>query len=127
LQEIKGYIEETAKHNKARETTPTTFPVIHIKSNQKPCLETTNNQEHLDKSEASSKKELKTENKPEPRRYNLGDFSGVHWADEPSDWPRCGICGFTRLTSCQGETFKKETVWLCEGCKEKWETKRQQG
>jgi len=54
----------------------------------------------------------------------LGDLKTVHWADGFYDWHPCAVCGYTKLTSWKGETFKGEQVWICEDCKLEWEKKR---
>jgi hypothetical protein len=56
----------------------------------------------------------------------LRNFKAVYWSDGFYGWHTCDVCGQTKLTSWQAETFKGEAVWLCEDCKEAWE-KQQQG
>ena len=56
----------------------------------------------------------------------LRNFKAVYWSDGFYGWHPCDVCGQTKLTSWQAETFKDESAWLCEDCKEKWE-KQQQG
>ena len=55
-----------------------------------------------------------------------GYFAHGGWSDGFYDWHPCAVCGQTKLTSWQAETFKDEKVWLCDDCKEGWE-KQQQG
>ena len=54
----------------------------------------------------------------------LEDLKTVHCADGFYDWHPCAVCGYTKLTSWKGETFKGEQVWICEDCKLEWEKKR---
>ena len=54
----------------------------------------------------------------------LGDLKIVHWVDGFYGWHPCAVCGYTKLTSWKGETFKGEHVWVCEDCKLGWENKR---
>jgi hypothetical protein len=56
----------------------------------------------------------------------LRNFKAVYWSDGFYGWHPCAVCGQTKLTSWQAETFKDEKVWLCEDCKEAWE-KQQAG
>jgi hypothetical protein len=57
---------------------------------------------------------------------NPANFKAVYWSDGFYDWHLCAVCGQTKLTSWQAETFKDEKVWLCDDCKDAWE-KQQQG
>jgi hypothetical protein len=70
-----------------------------------------------------------TENPPkidENDKINkLRNFKAVYWSDGFYGWHPCAVCGQTKLTSWQAETFQDEKVWLCEDCKEAWE--KQQG
>jgi len=52
------------------------------------------------------------------------DLKSVYWSDGFYDWHPCAVCGYTKLTSWKGETFKGEQVWICEDCKEEWEKQR---
>jgi len=56
----------------------------------------------------------------------LRNFKAVYWSDGFYGWHPCAVCGQTKLTSWQAETFQDEKVWLCEDCKEAWE-KQQAG
>ena len=56
----------------------------------------------------------------------LRNFKAVYWSDGLYGWHPCAVCGQTKLTSWQAETFQDEKVWLCEDCKEAWE-KQQAG
>jgi hypothetical protein len=51
----------------------------------------------------------------------LEDLKAVFWSDEFYDLHPCCICGYTKLTSWQAETFKGNEVWICEDCKLEWE------
>jgi hypothetical protein len=55
----------------------------------------------------------------------LRDFKAAYWSDGFYGWHPCAVCGQTKLTSWQAETFKDEKVWLCEDCKEAWEKQQQ--
>jgi hypothetical protein len=56
----------------------------------------------------------------------LEDLKSVYWSDGYYGWHTCAVCGYTKLTSWRAETFRGESAWLCEDCKETWE-KHQQG
>jgi len=62
-----------------------------------------------------------------PGTVPLESFKAVYWSDGYYDWHTCAVCGYTKLTSWQAETFKGEAVWLCEDCKEAWEKQQQAG
>ena len=96
-------------------------PEVHIASNQKSSLDCQNSQVHLAKSERSINEDSKAENSQKFQLYSLDDFAEVHWVEGGFGWHQCGVCSYTKLTCCQGETFKKETVWLCEDCQSDWE------
>ncbi|MDI6848034.1 MAG: MarR family transcriptional regulator [Candidatus Bathyarchaeia archaeon] len=55
----------------------------------------------------------------------LHDFKAVYWSDSFHDWHQCAVCGQTKLTSWQAETFKGEKLWICEDCKLEWEKRRE--
>ena len=71
--------------------------------------------------ETSTLEEPETEKTHESKLNTIDDFAGVHWSNTGYGWHPCGVCGQTKLTCCQGETFKNKTVWLCEDCQTKWE------
>jgi hypothetical protein len=54
----------------------------------------------------------------------LRNFKAVYWSDGFYGWHPCAVCGQTKLTSWQAETFQCERVWLCEDCKEAWENQQ---
>ncbi|MCW4046856.1 MAG: bifunctional DNA primase/polymerase [Candidatus Bathyarchaeota archaeon] len=84
-------------------------------------LKTQNETLNLDKSERSSSNSAENENNQKSPLRSLNDFVSVHWSREGFGWHQCGVCGYTKLTCCQGNTFKNETVWLCEDCQAAWE------
>ncbi|MGB9672471.1 MAG: hypothetical protein ACPLZY_04930, partial [Candidatus Norongarragalinales archaeon] len=49
------------------------------------------------------------------------DLKSVYWSDDAYGWHPCALCGYTKLTSWQAETFKDEKLWLCDECKAEWE------
>jgi hypothetical protein len=71
--------------------------------------------------ETSEKRIIKPSLEP---KVKLDDFKSVHWSDGFYDWHDCAVCGSTKLTSWQAETFKDEKLWLCEDCKAAWEKER---
>ena len=101
-----------------------TCPDVHMPSTPNSGLENQNEPNYLDKTERSINDDAKAENNQKSALKNLDDFVSVHWSEEGFGWHQCGICGYTKLTCCQGETFKKETVWLCEDCQTEWENRR---
>jgi hypothetical protein len=55
----------------------------------------------------------------------LEDVKLPFWdPDSPFAEHECGVCGYTKMTSWQAETFKGQVLWICEDCKLEWE-KRQ--
>ncbi len=61
------------------------------------------------------------ENKEETSKNPLNGFASVYYSDQSYGWHPCTVCGQTKPTSWQAETFKHEKLWLCEDCKTKWE------
>lgn len=58
--------------------------------------------------------------------FKLEDLKSIHWADEFYGEHECSVCGYTRLTSWQAETFKGEKLWICEDCELGWEKKQRE-
>jgi hypothetical protein len=54
----------------------------------------------------------------------LESLKSVYWTDGFWGWHHCAICGQTKLTSWQAETFKGDKLWLCDDCKAEWEKER---
>jgi hypothetical protein len=52
----------------------------------------------------------------------LLNIKSCGWDDTLYGEHECYACGYTKLTSWQGETFGGEKVWLCDECAQKWET-----
>jgi len=69
--------------------------------------------------------ESKPENNHNSARMTLNDFKSVYWSDGSYGWHPCTVCGKTKLTSWQAETFKGEKLWLCDDCKTAWERHRE--
>jgi len=55
----------------------------------------------------------------------LDSFKAVYYVDGSYGWYPCAVCGQTKLTGYQGESFKGEKLWLCEDCKTEWERARE--
>jgi hypothetical protein len=55
----------------------------------------------------------------------LRNFKAVYWSDNFYGWHPCTVCGQTKLSAWQAETFKGEKLWLCEDCKTAWEKQRE--
>jgi len=53
------------------------------------------------------------------------NLKSVYWRDEFYGWHTCAICGYTKLTSWQAETFRGEKLWLCDDCKIEWERRQE--
>ena len=70
--------------------------------------------------------ESKPENNHNSARMTLNDFKSVYWSDGSYGWHPCTVCGKTKLTSWQAETFKGEKLWLCDDCKTAWEKKQEE-
>jgi hypothetical protein len=100
-------------------------PVVQMPSVANSGLDCQSRHIDLDNSEMSSCSSVKLENSQESLLASLDDFVSVHWSDTGFGWHQCGVCGYTKLTCCQGETFKKEKVWLCEDCHTEWEKRRE--
>jgi hypothetical protein len=84
-------------------------PDVHIASNQKSCLDYQKSQDNLAKSERYINYGSKLENSQKLQLCSLDDFAESHWVEGGFGWHQCVVCGYTKLTRCQGETFKKET------------------
>jgi Fe2+ or Zn2+ uptake regulation protein len=80
----------------------------------------------LDNSERSRCPEDKPKNKENSGRNSLNNFKAVYWSDGSYGWHDCAVCGDTKLTSWQAETFKDKKLWLCEDCKASWEKQREE-
>jgi hypothetical protein len=98
-----------------------TCPVVHMTSELNSGLESQKRHDELDKTERSTFGMAKPSKSQESGLYTLDDLVSVHWSDSGFGWHQCGVCGYTKLTCCQGDTFKNETVWLCEDCQAAWE------
>jgi Fe2+ or Zn2+ uptake regulation protein/Zn-finger protein len=75
----------------------------------------------LDNSERSTCPEAKPENRQVSGSKSLDDFKAVYWSEGFYGWHPCAVCGDTKLTSWQAETFRGEALWLCDDCKIQWE------
>lgn len=64
-------------------------------------------------------------NGPSGKHFRDG-FKAVYWSDSGYGWHECAVCGYTKLTSWQAETFKDEKLWLCEECKAAWEKQQEE-
>jgi hypothetical protein len=72
--------------------------------------------------------EVKSETASKPSSepvVKLECLKSVYWNDGFWGWHNCAICGQTKLTSWEGETFKGDKVWLCDDCKAEWERQRE--
>ncbi|MEM2130373.1 MAG: primase C-terminal domain-containing protein, partial [Candidatus Bathyarchaeia archaeon] len=98
-----------------------TCPDVHMSSELNSGLESEKRHNELDKTERSTFRIAKPDKCQESGLYRFEDFVSVHWSDSGFGWHQCGVCGYTKLTCCQGNTFKNETVWLCEDCQAAWE------
>jgi predicted transcriptional regulator len=98
-----------------------TCPVVQVPSEANSGLKSQIRHIDLDNIERSTFSETKLENSQESALNSIDDFASVYWSDEGFGWHQCGVCGYTKLTCYQGETFKKDTVWLCEECQTAWE------
>jgi hypothetical protein len=63
----------------------------------------------------------------ESGKDTLLSIKAVYWNDELYGWHPCAVCGQTKLTSWQAETFNNEKIWLCEDCKLNWEKQHETG
>jgi len=84
-------------------------------------LENKNRNNQMIETQMSTYEEPETEKTQESKLNTIDDFASVHWSNTGYGWHPCGVCGQTKLTCCQGDTFKNKTVWLCEDCQTKWE------
>jgi len=62
----------------------------------------------------------KTENQKLGEFRNFQHLKSVYWSDGFYDKHECCVCGYTKLTAWQAETFKGEKLWICEDCKWEW-------
>jgi hypothetical protein len=75
-------------------------------------------------SEENEQTEVSVKDIPKPSAEpaaKLEDLKSVYWSDDFYGWHICALCGYTKLTSWQAETFRDEKLWLCEDCKAEWE------
>ena len=98
-----------------------TCPDVPMPSTPESSLNLKMEPHSLDNSERSRCPEDKPKNKENSGRNSLNDFKAVYWSDGSYGWHDCAICGDTKLSSWQAETFKDEKLWLCEDCKVAWE------
>ena len=90
-----------------------------------PSLDRQTSQNHLAFSTMSRICGSKPENNHNNAPVTLDDFRSVYWSDGSYGWHPCAVCGQTKLTSWQAETFRDEKLWLCEDCKCEWEKRRE--
>lgn len=57
--------------------------------------------------------------------FRLVDLKNVFWSNQLPAKHECAVCGYSKLTSWKGETFKGEQVWICEDCAREWEKQRE--
>jgi hypothetical protein len=57
---------------------------------------------------------------------SLDDLKSVYWSDGFYGEHECGVCGYKRMSSWQGETHKGTRIPICEDCKLEWEKKREE-
>jgi len=88
-------------------------------------LDRQTSQNHLAFSTMSRICGSKPENNHNNAPVTLDDFRSVYWSDGSYGWHPCAVCGQTKLTSWQAETFRDEKLWLCEDCKCEWEKRRE--
>jgi len=75
-------------------------------------------------SEETEQTEVNLKNIPKPSAEPTAkpeNLKSVYWSDDSYGWHTCAVCGYTKLTSWQAETFQDEKLWLCEDCKAEWE------
>ena len=96
-------------------------PDVQMPSTANLGLDCQKEQNYLDKSERSTSPSIKEQDNHDLTLRNLAEFRGVYWSDSFYDWHPCAVCGHTKLTSWQAETFKNEKLWLCDDCKIEWE------
>jgi len=77
--------------------------------------------DYLDKTERSTSPSINQQNNPALILRNLAELKSVYWSDGFYDWHPCAVCGHTKRTSWQAESFKDEKLWLCDYCKIEWE------
>jgi Fe2+ or Zn2+ uptake regulation protein len=83
--------------------------------------------EDLDNSKRSRCSEAKMVNKPKMGFNSLNDFRAVHRANIGHGVHNCAVCGCKKLMGWQGETFRGEKVWICDGCLHDWEEQHKEG
>lgn len=62
---------------------------------------------------------------PEKTLVNIDDLTSVYWANSLFGEHECGICGYKKMTSWQGETNKGDKVAVCEDCQREWDKRRE--
>jgi len=103
-----------------------TCPDVPMPSTPESSLNLKMEPHSLDNSERSRCPEDKPKNKENSGRNSLNNFKAVYWSDGSYGWRDCAVCGDTKLTSWQAETFKDEKLWLCEDCKAAWEKQQEE-
>jgi hypothetical protein len=98
-----------------------TCPDVPMPSTPESSLNFKREPDSLDKPERSRCSEAKPENGQVSSSKSFDDFKAVYWSDNSYGWHPCAVCGNTKLTSWQAETFKDEELWLCDDCKTEWE------
>ena len=95
-------------------------PDVTMPSTSKASL----NSEEADIDHANSERaRLQTSNSDfnaEKPFLSLRQLASAHRTYAERERRKCQVCGQTTLTSCQGETFSRTSVWLCEDCYEMW-------
>ncbi|MGD8545057.1 MAG: hypothetical protein PVH12_02675 [Candidatus Bathyarchaeota archaeon] len=71
--------------------------------------------------------EVSEDNRRDPPKLSaksgvrFADLKSVYWSDGFYNKHTCAMCGDSKMTSWQAETFHDKKVWICEDCKTIWE------
>ena len=95
------------------------YPNLPSEPSETPAKHTKN----IHHAERSEETEAKPEIPPPSTKpwLTLSQIKSVYWSNGFFNWHPCAVCGYTKLTSWQAETFQDTKAWLCEDCKEAWE------
>jgi hypothetical protein len=117
--------DEDLAHTTVPPPPPTsTGPLVPMPSTPELGLNPETGPVYRDNSQRSTCPEVKAENRLFLRSKSFDNFKALHWSNNGCGWHPCAVCGDTKLTCWQAETFKDEKLWLCEDCKTTWKKER---
>jgi len=116
--------ETPAPMNTTSPLKPLTAEVTEVNPSATISLPQVKSPSNAELSEETEQTEVNLKNIPKPSAEPTAkpeNLKSVHWSDDSYGWHTCALCGYTKLTSWQAETFQDEKLWLCDDCKAEWE------